>query len=49
MGGKPSKGTPADKRLAPNSKKKVSPKAAAGAKPKFGTPAWNAKYGKKGK
>lgn len=36
MGGKPSRGTPADKRLKGNK-----------GNPKFGSPAWDAKYGVK--
>lgn len=35
MGGQPSKGTPADNRLKGNQS----------SEPKFGTPAWDAKYG----
>jgi len=41
---KPSKGTSADKRLKAN--KTSSAKTASGAAPKFGSPAWKAKYGK---
>lgn len=42
MGGKPKTSTPADKRLKANK----TTKAAA---PKFGSPAWDAKYGIKPK
>lgn len=50
MGGKPSKGTSADGRLKAN-KGKTSKTAASSsaAKPAFGTPAWQAKYGNKSK
>lgn len=57
MGGKPSKGTPADKRLGSNkggTAAKPATKAAtakpvaktSGAALKFGSPAWRAKYSK---
>lgn len=42
--GKPSKGTPKDMRLKANQTTGKKPAAAA---PKFGSPAWQAKYGKK--
>lgn len=45
MGGKPSKATPADRRLKDN--KPATP--AATPAPKFGSPAWDAKYGIKPK
>lgn len=54
MGGKPSKGTPADQRLKAN--KQPAAKPAPGravrpdaTKPAFGSPAWDAKYGIKRK
>lgn len=50
--GKPSKGTPADKRLKANktsgggrSGSASTTARASGSAPKFGSPAWNAKYG----
>lgn len=42
MGGKPSKGTPADRRLRGN---KSAKPASSGSAPKFGSAAWDAKYG----
>lgn len=49
--GKPSKGTPADKRLKANKTAAGGSKGSAGATSKpgvlrFGSPAWRAKYGK---
>lgn len=46
--GKPSKGTPADKRLAANNTNTASSNSTT-APPKFGSPAWDAKYGIKRK
>lgn len=47
MGGKPSPGTPKDKRLSANKKATSKPSAKSAAAPlKFGSPAWRAKYGK---
>jgi len=43
-GTKPKTSTPADKRLKAN--KTSTAKTASGAAPKFGSPAWKAKYGK---
>lgn len=43
-GKRPSRGTPADGRLKRN-KRKAAKTAAAGPAPKFGSPAWDAKYG----
>lgn len=40
MGGKPKTSTPADRRLKAN-------KSGSSAKPKFGSPAWDKKYGAK--
>lgn len=46
MGGKPSKSTSADKRLTSNKLAAKAPaKSTTPAAPKFGSPAWNAKYG----
>lgn len=45
MGGKPSKGTPADRRLRGNKSAKPAKPASSGSAPKFGSAAWDAKYG----
>lgn len=56
MGGKPTPGTKKDMRLKPNKSKpaakstaKKATTSSSSAKPKFGSPAWNAKYGIKKK
>lgn len=54
MGGKPSRGTTADMRMKANQPKTPAKKAApvapkAAAKPKFGSAAWDARYGTKPK
>lgn len=46
-GKKPSKGTPADRRLKANNPAGKPKSGGTAPKPKFGSPAWNAKYGTK--